>query len=87
MLECAEGLTTAVVVLLVDCQRDRAHLISCSATCFDIEVGFGVVRAPVFSSSTARVCLSLFSGARGVGRALPPQWWFCSLTASAIAPI
>ena len=67
MLERAEGLTTAVVVLLVDCQCDRAHLISCIATCFDIEVGFGVVRAPVFSSSTAKVCLSLFSGARACG--------------------
>ena len=41
MLERVEGLTTAVVVLLVDCQCDRAHLISRKAKCLDIEVGFG----------------------------------------------
>ena len=33
MLERVEGLTTAVVVLLVDCQCDRAHLISRKAKC------------------------------------------------------
>ena len=41
MLERVEGLTTAVAVLLVDCQCDRAHLISRKAKCLDIEVGFG----------------------------------------------
>ena len=62
MPERVEDLTTAVVVLLVDCQCDRTHLISRKAKCLDIEVGW----APVFSF-TARVCLSLFSGARARG--------------------
>ena len=65
MLERVEGLTTAVMVLLVDCQCDRAHLISRKAKCLDIEVGFGG-EGTVFSF-TARVCLSLFSGARARG--------------------
>ena len=40
MLERVEGLTTAMVVLLVDCQCDRSHLISRKAKCLDIVDGF-----------------------------------------------